>query len=688
MIDLLSLNPEQRLAVETIDGPVMILAGAGTGKTRVITFRIANMVDHGIPPASILAVTFTNKAAKEMQERVGDLIPKSKLKNAEGKTVRPFISTFHTLCVRILRRHINLLGYKTNFAIYDESDQVGVIRKILSHTRSDAQKADAREVLSLISKYKNDGPSAIPGITPEIIAFLQHIRCEYDEALKACNAVDFDNIILLVLRLFSEHPEVLNEYCNHFRYIMVDEYQDTNATQYQLVTLLAQIHHNLCVVGDDDQSIYGWRGARAENLLDLERLYPELKIIKLEQNYRSTNIVLKAANAVISKNPRRHVKRLWSRQEVGEKILLSAYDSEEEESKAVVSKIEADRILNGRPWRTQAILFRTNTQARPLETALRNAHVRYNIIGAHSFFDRSEIQDTLAYLRLFANPDDDMALLRIANNPPRGLSTVTMERLLELSTRHQTSVYKIMEIFSAPERFPQYPVAGMQKLFQTKALNSINEFYRLINTKRNELTLGDVGFPVKDWLVEFFKESDFYGYLRRCEKTASAADLRLENIAFMLDGLDRYCDTHTPLIATQLFLQEVTLDRNFEEEEDAGDAVTLITIHSCKGLEFPHVYIIGLEEGLLPHSRSVAENSLDEERRLFYVAITRAKKTLHLSYCANHIRYGEPVPGHPSQFLKDIPQDVLDQEDTKKKKAPTQEEVSKYFANIYSSLNK
>src|SRR5437660_1003647 len=431
MLNLGSLNPQQRLAVETLKGPVLILAGAGTGKTRVITYRIAHMIERGISPGHILAVTFTNKAAREMQERVNKLVPRRRSAVSEGSPAeaRPTICTFHSLCVRILRQHIEKLGYKRNFVIYDESEQLSAVKKVLAQISAKGEKTDAALILSILSRIKNAGERA--GIRDaSAYAMAEHIRSRYESALHACNAVDFDDLILLTLRLFAEHPEALEACRVKYRYVMVDEYQDTNASQFNLVHALTREHRNLCVVGDDDQSIYGWRGAEIANLLDLEKHFPEVKIVKLEQNYRSTNVILEAANAVIKNNVRRRGKRLWSDNGEGERIRLFSFETDEEEAQTVVEEIELARVARCIPWADEAILFRTNQQSRPLEMALRKAEVRYNLIGGQSFFERREIRDLLAYFKTFLNPHDDVSLLRIANVPARGLSDATMERLI------------------------------------------------------------------------------------------------------------------------------------------------------------------------------------------------------------------------------------------------------------------
>src|SRR5262245_3270612 len=445
MLDLDSLNPQQRLAVETLRGPVLILAGAGTGKTRVITCRIAHLVRRGVPPDQILAVTFTNKAAREMKERVRGLLP-ARARDAEGrKAPIPTISTFHSLCARILREHIEVLGYKRNFVIYDESEQLSVVKKLLSQIVDRKEPPDPRVVLAAISRFKNAAGQKGSKATAAERSFAEHVLARYQSALRACNAIDFDDLLLLCLELFSDHPSILAACRERFRYVMVDEYQDTNAAQFRLVHLLCAEHRNLCVVGDDDQSIYGWRGAEIANLLDLEAHYPEVKVIKLEQNYRSTSTILEAANAVIQRNPQRRGKQLWSRNGNGTKILLHACENDEAEARTVVEQIEYARLARRVPWRDNAILFRTNQQSRPLEVALRQAGVRYHLVGGQSYFDRREVKDLVAYLKIFVNPNDEVSLLRIANVPARGLSDVTMERLLSASHERKCSVFAAMK---------------------------------------------------------------------------------------------------------------------------------------------------------------------------------------------------------------------------------------------------
>jgi superfamily I DNA/RNA helicase len=692
MLNLSSLNPQQRLAAETLKGPVLILAGAGTGKTRVITFRIAHMVERGIEPGHILGVTFTNKAAREMQERVRKLIPKPRNQKPAGSDPRPSppdsrptICTFHSLCVRILRQHIEKLGYKRNFVIYDESEQISAVKKILAQISAKGEKTDPHAILALLSRYKNGGERSAAFADESVRAMAEHIRKRYESALHACNAVDFDDLILLTLRLFKEHPDALEACRAKYRYVMVDEYQDTNAAQFQLVHALTEQHRNLCVVGDDDQSIYGWRGAEISNLLDMEKHFPEVKVVKLEQNYRSTNTILKAANTIIKNNLRRRGKQLWSQKGDGAKITLHTFTDDEEEARTVVEHIEYARLARRIPWGDNAILFRTNQQSRPLETALRTAGVRYHLIGGQSFFDRREIRDFLAYLKTFLNPHDDVSLLRIANTPARGLSDVTMERLLAASHERKGSVFAAMKN------------PAVTTTFQAKTRESIEAFVEFIE-RTQSLLAGNETTPstldprpstlLSSWSARFLDEIGYFNELRRSEKNPEASENRIRNLKELMATMDNSgSPTQSPSERLHSFLEDITLDTEREEEEEnAGDAVTLITMHSCKGLEYPHVYVVGLEDGLLPHSRSKVEGTLDEERRLFYVAITRAMQTLTISHCGGRKKYGQLMPCHPSQFLKELPADLIEHADEKAKTPVTTETGKDMFAAMRDML--
>jgi ATP-dependent DNA helicase UvrD/PcrA len=692
MLDLSTLNPQQRQAVETIHGPVLILAGAGTGKTRVITHRVAHLIERGIAPGRILGVTFTNKAAREMQERVGKLI-RRKVQSLKAKAqsqgasaqaaaadTRPTICTFHSLCVRILRQHIEKLGYKRNFVIYDESEQLGAIKKILAQISAKGEKADPAAILSLLSRFRNGGERASLFGDPSVRAMAEHIRSRYESALRACNAVDFDDLILLTLRLFQEHPDALEACRAKYRYVMVDEYQDTNAAQFRLVHDLTREHRNLCVVGDDDQSIYGWRGAEIANLLDMEKHYPEVRVIKLEQNYRSTTTILNAANAIIKHNVRRRGKKLWSQKGEGPKINLQAFADEEEEARSIAEQIEYARLEQRAPWADQAILFRINAQSRPLETALRQAGIRYHLIGGQSFFDRREVRDFLAYLKALLNPNDDVSLLRIANVPARGLSDVTMERLLAASHERQCSVFAAMKN------------PAVTTTFQSRTRESIEGFVALLEQTQGRLhaqALSRERQSLQIWAEQFLNQIGYPEELRRSEKNPDTAENRLRNLRELIATLDGpEAAALPPFDRLQAFLEQITLDneREEEEEEEPGDAVTLITMHSCKGLEFPHVYIVGLEDGLLPHSRSKTEGTLDEERRLFYVAVTRAMNTLSISHCGGRKKYGSTVPCHPSPFLKDLPPELVEHADEKAKQPVTPQSGKAKFDVLRASL--
>lgn len=684
MPDLHTLNPQQRQAVELLRGPVLILAGAGTGKTRVITHRIAQMISKGISPGNILAVTFTNKASREMQQRVRKLIPKPRRQTKNGASrpeplPRPTICTFHSLCVRILRQHIHKLGYKPNFVIYDTSDQLSTMKRVLAQIASKADKVDPNAVLSLLSRYKNNGGRSLTHDDDKVLAMMEHVRARYESSLKACNAVDFDDLILLTLRLFREHPDALQSCRDNYQYVMVDEYQDTNGAQFELVHSLTQEHQNLCVVGDDDQSIYGWRGAEVAHLLGMEQHFPEVKVIKLEQNYRSTTTVLDAANAIIKNNVRRRGKTLWSAKGKGESLTLHAFDTDEEEARVIVEEIEFQRMARRVPWKSQAILFRTNQQSRPLETALRQARVRYRLVGGQSFFDRREIRDLLAYLKIFLNPHDDASLLRIANIPARGLSNATLQKLLAESQAHHHSVFSTMT--------DQSVTAVLPSRAQQNVADFV-EFVTLTRTALNEPGQAPDPNALQVWTEQFLTEIGYFDELRRIEKDPTNAENRIMNLKDLVAGMDGNTAVgKVPHERLETFLEEVVLDTDRAEEDDtASDQVTLITMHSCKGLEFPHVYIVGMEDGLLPHSRSKVEGTLDEERRLFYVAVTRAQERLTLSHCRGRKKYGQMLPCHPSPFLEEIPEELVEHAFERDQKPVSVESGKDMFAAMREAL--
>jgi superfamily I DNA/RNA helicase len=649
---LFDLNPQQLEAVKAIRGPVLILAGAGTGKTRVITTRIVYLLHEGIAPERILAVTFTNKAASEMRQRVAAMTER-------GQASKLTISTFHSLCVRILRQDIDKLGYKKNFSIYPEGDQLGLIRKIIPRLAAKDEKLDPLQARNLISRAKNQHWV----IDEKTLAGAVFQR--YQENLKGLNAVDFDDLLIFTVRLLEQFDDVRGKWQTRFSYLMVDEFQDTNKQQLELVRLLAGSERNVCVVGDDDQSIYGWRGAEVSNILEFEHHFPGPKILKLEQNYRSTNAILGAANSVIRLNPRRRPKSLWSSNGEGSKVKVVQVPDDREEASYVVNEIQRLQLVEGARWNEIAVIFRMNAQSRLPEENFRRLQIPYRIVGGRSFFERREVKDLLAYLTCMMNPDDDTSLLRIINTPARGIGTSTIELAIEESVATKRSLLQVLQQASRcpPNDFGaaadtqrassdrrQGPVA-LQNLLSQRAKDSISKFLSLVDRYETKLTepMIDLSAVVSD----LFAEIGYFDDLRRSCKTPEEAADREENVRELIRALSDYQRRSTDGIPG--FLAEVSLDQDREEEKEAvSDGVTLITFHAAKGLEFKHVYLIGIEEGVLPHDRSKLEGNLDEERRLFYVGITRAKYGLTITHCGSRIRYGNASPCHPSSFLKDL----------------------------------
>jgi DNA helicase-2/ATP-dependent DNA helicase PcrA len=630
MARLFDLNPQQLEAVTTTQGPVLILAGAGTGKTRVITMRITYLLHEGVSPDAILAVTFTNKAANEMRERVGTMVERPRAK-------RLTICTFHALCVRILRQDIERLGYKTNFAIYDEGDQLGLIRKIISRISAKNEKLDPQLARNLISRAKNQHWKLAESATNNSLSAAVFER--YQEELKAANAVDFDDLLILTVRLLETNPAITNKWQDRFHYLMIDEFQDTNRLQLELVRYLGHRHRNVCVVGDDDQSIYGWRGAEVANILEFEAHFANPKIIKLEQNYRSSNAILGLANSVIRHNPRRRPKALWSEKGVGQKVKIVAVPNDREEANYVVSELQKQQLEVAGPWRRFAIIFRMNAQSRLFEEQLRRLQIPYRIIGGRSFFERREVKDLLAYLAGLANPNDDLNLLRIINTPARGIGAATIDLAVAESNQAKTSIFATL----------QSP--GFQELLSARTRTAVHAFIELIDRYETRIhqPLADLA-SIATALLEEIRYSE---ELRRSCKTPEEALNREENVRELVRTLAEYQRRSTEGLSG--FLGEVALDQDRAEETDTDkDGVTLITFHAAKGLEFPHVFLIGIEEGILPHDRSKLEGNLDEERRLFYVGVTRAMQTLAITHCANRNKYGGSIPCHPSSFLKDL----------------------------------
>ena len=627
---LSDLNAPQREAVTTIKGPVLILAGAGTGKTRVITTRICHLLEKGVRPEQILAVTFTNKAAREMVERVEHMTPK-------GTVKRITISTFHSLCVKILRRDIDKLGYKKNFAIYTGSEQLSLVRRIIVKKAGKGEKLDPDVAISLISRERNKG---IPA-APQTDALINVVKHEYLHQLKLLNAVDFDDLLLLAEKILQKHPEVREAWQSRYEYLMVDEFQDTNRLQMELIRHLTGPHHNICVVGDDDQSIYGWRGAEIANILQFERFFNNPSVIKLEENYRSTDVILGAANGLIKNNLDRRAKQLWSSKKSADMVRLISMPGEQEEADFVIEDMMVMKDRDNLKFDDFAILFRTNAQTRVFEEGLRKNKIPYRIIGGRSFFDRREIKDVMAYLAILVNPDDDINLLRIINTPPRGLSDVIVENATLASQERKESVYKTL-ISDA-----------FQSTLSKRAQGAIQAFHEFVSKWQGFLS---EGYPtLAEMTQDMVREMDYLPWLKRSCKDDEEATQRENGIGELLESIrSRPVRTEPELID---FLGSVCLD----DERDTGkddlekqQGVTLITLHASKGLEFPHVYLPGLEEGILPHKRSVEEGTRDEERRLLYVGITRARERLTLTWCAARTKWGDRLPSQGSSFIREL----------------------------------
>ena len=645
-MDLTTLNPQQLAAVRHGEGPLLLLAGAGSGKTRVITYRIAYLLrERGVAPGAIVAVTFTNKAAREMKERVTELVGRRSMR---GMT----IATFHSLCLRILKEDIGRLGYKQNFSIYAASDQLRLVKDLLQELDTGA-KLDAERVLWQISDAKNRlvGPEAFQVRSlndAEYAAAAVYPR--YQAKLKAYNAVDFDDIIMLAVRLLEEFPALRAKYRERFRYLMVDEYQDTNAAQYRLLRLLAEEHHNLCVVGDDDQSIYGWRGADVGNILGFEEDFPGTTVIKLEQNYRSTGNILATANAVIRHNSRRREKVLWSSGEAGPPVELLRCEDEEDEARMVMERIHTERFRGQLGYGDFAILYRTNVQSRAFEEQLRYENIPYVLIGGQQFFDRKEVKDAVAYLRVLVNPRDEVNLLRILNYPKRGIGETTADRLIRASADQQRPLWDVL-------REP----AGADDLGE-KAVTALGGFVELMERYRQRFARHR---PLAEVVRELFAEIRLEDEVYRGTDDPKKARRRVENVEEVVSAVASYEEREEkPSLAG--FLDKVSLldadqpQRSDKEKKLGRDAVTLMSLHSSKGLEFPVVFMVGLEEGFLPHKKSLEETfDIDEERRLCYVGITRARRQLVLLGAARRKKYGQMVAREPSRFLAEIPEELL-----------------------------
>ncbi|NEW08793.1 DNA helicase PcrA [Paenibacillus sp. SYP-B3998] len=635
------LNPQQRKAVEAVEGPLLIMAGAGSGKTRVLTHRIAYLIGtRKAAPWSILALTFTNKAAREMQDRVGKLV------GGGGRDI--WVSTFHSMCVRILRKDITRIGFSSNFTILDSGDQLSVIKACCKELNIDTKKFEPKAFQAALSTAKNEL------ITPQQLENKQgdyfegltaKIYSLYQKKLRSNNSLDFDDLIMATIQLFKEVPEVLDFYQNKFQYIHVDEYQDTNRAQYMLCQMIAEKHKRICVVGDSDQSIYRWRGADITNILNFEKDYPNATTILLEQNYRSTSNILQSANKVIANNTGRKPKNLWTDKEGGNLIKLYQADSEHEEGYFVTSEINKNKS-KGKKFADHAILYRTNAQSRVIEEILIKSDISYTIVGGVKFYDRKEIKDILAYLRLISNPDDDISLNRVVNVPKRGIGGTTMDKLADMAGRRGISLYAMLEEVEALE-------------INTKAKHALSDFREMIDNLNRMVEY----LSVTELTEKILEMSQYRLEMQRENTIESKA--RLENIeeflSVTMDFEKRNEDKSLISFLTDLALIADIDTMDKEKSEEEKDAVVLMTMHSAKGLEFPVVFIIGMEEGVFPHSRAFSDNEeLEEERRLAYVGITRAEQELFLTCARMRTLFGRTAANAPSRFLTEIPQELLE----------------------------
>lgn len=638
------LNPEQLRAVQETEGPVLILAGAGSGKTKTLTHRIAYLVDEKkVSPDNILAVTFTNKAAQEMRERIAHLLSKSTAAEYGTVFLPQHIGTFHNICAKILRREIEALGYGRNFNIIDDQDQQSLVKKAMKELEFDPEQIKPRSILEAISRAKNSemNPERFAveagSYYEEIVA---KVYARYQAELKTANALDFDDLILLAVRLFRERKDILEKYQTQFRYILVDEYQDTNPLQYALVTLLAGKHKNLFVIGDDYQSIYGWRQADIKNILHFEKDYPEATVITLDQNYRSTQIILDAAHGIIERNVHQRHKKLWTKSAGGELILLVPAEDEEAEARFVAETIARER-KNGKRFMDCAVLYRTNAQSRMVEEMFLRHSIEYRIVGGLKFYQRKEVKDVIAYARLFENPRDRLALERIINEPKRGLGDATLARWTSFARTHE------MDFLEAA-----YALTPEESDLREGKIQAIRVFADIFLKLRAQ-TEARQDMKLPELLDALSRLS---GYLDALNDGTAEGEARQENVRELFSVAHKYANR--PLSESlHLFLEEVALASDTDEISRDQDAVHVMTLHSSKGLEFPIVFILGLEEGIFPHSRSqLSATELEEERRLMYVGLTRAKEKVYLLYTEQRTIFGSTQVNPPSRFLHEIPE--------------------------------
>ena len=648
------LNPEQLKAVEATEGPVLILAGAGSGKTRVITYRIAHLIENrDVRPEQILAVTFTNKAADQMKFRVRNLL-------RAPRSGDPLISTFHSFCVRLLRREIEALNYTREFTIYDEADQLQVVKAASKDLKVDERLITPKTILSRISHAKNHGKipqNLLDDSWEPSWEYTANVFSEYEKRLKKSNALDFDDLLLKAVELFDKFPAAAERYSTRFQYVMVDEYQDTNRTQYKLVRHLTRVHDNICVVGDEDQSIYSWRGADIQNILSFEKDFPRVQVIKLEQNYRSTKNILAAASAVVANNEMRKGKSLWTQNPSGE--LLTYMEAPDAEAEAMYV---ADRIINHQrtdPSVRIAVLYRTNFLSRILEEKLRRYNMKYRIVGGFSFYERAEIKDLISYLTVALNPHDSVHLLRVVNTPPRGIGKTTTDTLEELAVERGTSIWDAIEIAIREARLPMRTIRALESFYTMLA-----EFVAAAQELSNSALLEKVINGTK--YVEMLQEEG-----------TEEAESRVENIRELLTAAE---ESHERGESLRDFLDHAALVSD-QDAYDESSPISLMTLHTAKGLEFPLVFITGMEDGLFPHNRSIGEApQLEEERRLFYVGMTRAENKLYLSSARFRRFFGnmDQQVSEPSRFLAEIPEQLVEEVGERRRKPAVKFEGTSY----------
>ncbi|WP_437230593.1 ATP-dependent helicase [Planctomicrobium sp. SH661] len=644
-MDLSKLNPAQREAVETLKGPVLVLAGAGTGKTRVITYRMARLLKSGVSPERILSVTFTNKAAKEMAERTFAILGSSSKK-------RPWISTFHALCVNLLREDIKHLGYPSQFTILDRGDQESMARKVLRDIRVTEKSLKPGDLLSLISRWKSAGLSPeragkIAEDDKESLGSMGYRR--YQQALKSSGSVDFDDLLLLTEELFRKHPEVLEKHQQRFSHVQIDEYQDTNALQFRIIESLVRPHHNLCVVGDDDQSIYGWRGAEVKHILGFAQQFPGTKTIRLEENYRCTDRIITLANQLVSHNRDRHKKVLRANKPAREEVRFIEFPDEQLEAEKVVAEIRFLHQKKFVPLIEFAILFRTNEQPRLFESELRRQQIPYVLMGSQSFYDRKEIKDLLSYLKVISRKDDEQSLLRIINTPARGISDAACEKLLARAVRTGVPIWHVAEEAAADKEITPKALEALKSLhaqfarWRTQFEEQPQQMSQLVHA-----LIDEIGYDREI-------ERQYKDELQRAQRKAVLEEY--------VNSLAEYAEKSSKP-SLHDYLSSIALERRDEEPDKEAmaqsDAVKLMTLHSAKGLEFPRVYMVGMEEGLLPHKRTIegTESEIAEERRLAYVGVTRAQESLTLTRAANRRKWGKLRPSAPSRFLFEMRKEI------------------------------